>query len=368
MSSDQPRTLKSVFDDADSKRAVLESRTDTTSTSYREELAIIIGEYETILGLSKSLSLFSINETLDDIATSDLPYLLTNYHLAELLSKSPTASPHDRLEVIKSTRAAYESFLTLLDNYGLLKGPYRTLYARYTEDPLTFSVIATKDAAARREAKITNFREEKRLRERLAYLRQSPQYLERADEEAVRNVYLTHIDFCTHGTFQNLESLAREVDVLSQFTKDNDVASQSTPGNTALDSRFRQREGGARNPQEYSERLDQPLNNLRYANGPLLSREGKPVRPFTLVKSRQEIRKDVFRPGHNLPTMSIDEYLDEEYRRGNIIEGGGEASFNRPEPNEDDIEKADEETMKAREWDEFVEANPKGAGNTLNRG
>jgi immunoglobulin-binding protein 1 len=66
--------------------------------------------------------------------------------------------------------------------------------------------------------------------------------------------------------------------------------------------------------------------------------------------------------------MTIDEYLEEEKRRGGIIEGGGEASGIRPEPDEDNYEKADEETIKAREWDEFVEANPKGSGNTLNRG
>jgi hypothetical protein len=66
--------------------------------------------------------------------------------------------------------------------------------------------------------------------------------------------------------------------------------------------------------------------------------------------------------------MTIDEYLEEEKRRGGIIEGGGEASGIKAEPDEDNYEKADEETMKAREWDEFVEANPKGSGNTLNRG
>lgn len=66
--------------------------------------------------------------------------------------------------------------------------------------------------------------------------------------------------------------------------------------------------------------------------------------------------------------MSIDEYLEEEKRRGGIIEGGGEQSGIRPEPDEDNFEKADAETMKAREWDEFTEANPRGAGNTTNRG
>jgi hypothetical protein len=57
--------------------------------------------------------------------------------------------------------------------------------------------------------------------------------------------------------------------------------------------------------------------------------------------------------------MTIDEYLEEERRRGGIIEGGGAQSGARPEPDEDNMEKADEETMKARAWDEFTEANPK---------
>ena len=66
--------------------------------------------------------------------------------------------------------------------------------------------------------------------------------------------------------------------------------------------------------------------------------------------------------------MTIDEYLEEEKRRGGIIGGGGEQSGIRPEPDEDNLEKADAETVKARAWDEFKEENPKGSGNTLNRG
>lgn len=80
------------------------------------------------------------------------------------------------------------------------------------------------------------------------------------------------------------------------------------------------------------------------------------------------MQQGVFRPDHSLPTMTIDEYLDEEKKRGGIIEGGGPQSGIQPEPNEDDMDKADEETMKARAWDEFKEENPKGSGNTMNMG
>lgn len=120
----------------------------------------------------------------------------------------------------------------------------------------------------------------------------------------------------------------------------------------------------------YSDRLDAPLSQLMQGGrgGPILSKDGKPLQPFVLLDSRQRLQQGVFRPGHNLPTMSIDEYLEEEKRRGGIIEGGGAQSGIPPEVDEDDLKQADIDTMKAREWDEFKEAHPKGSGNTLNRG
>ncbi|PHH71705.1 hypothetical protein CDD83_5121 [Cordyceps sp. RAO-2017] len=67
-----------------------------------------------------------------------------------------------------------------------------------------------------------------------------------------------------------------------------------------------------------------------------------------------------------MPTMSIDEYLDEERRRGNILQGGAEPA--RPPPDEDDMAAVDRETYKARDWDDFKDENPRGSGNTLNMG
>lgn len=60
--------------------------------------------------------------------------------------------------------------------------------------------------------------------------------------------------------------------------------------------------------------------------GPVLSKEGKPLRPFVLTSNkskRQEFQEGVFRPGHNLPTMTLDEYLQAEFEQGNVITGGG---------------------------------------------
>ena len=140
------------------------------------------------------------------------------------------------------------------------------------------------------------------------------------------------------------------------------------PDPSALERDYRSRTGMITDL--YSSRLDPPISQLlRNGNaGPILSKEGKPLKPFTLLDNRQIIRDGVFRPDHSLPTMTIEEYLAEEKRRGGIIEGGGEQSGIQPVVNEDDFDAADKETMKARSWDEFKEDNPKGSGNTLNRG
>jgi len=129
-----------------------------------------------------------------------------------------------------------------------------------------------------------------------------------------------------------------------------------------------ERSHNGRSKDEYSDRLDGPLSQLSGQGGPILSKDGRPLRPFTLLDSRQRLQQGVFRPDHNLPTMTIDEYLEEEKKRGGIIEGGGSQSEIRPEPDEDNFKKADEETIKARQWDDYKEENLRGSGNTMNMG
>jgi len=41
------------------------------------------------------------------------------------------------------------------------------------------------------------------------------------------------------------------------------------------------------------------------------------------MDDRSRLAAEVFRSGHRLPTMSIDEYLKNEFDSGNVITGGG---------------------------------------------
>lgn len=71
-------------------------------------------------------------------------------------------------------------------------------------------------------------------------------------------------------------------------------------------------------------KLDRPAANVR---DDILDPNGKPLQPFTILPAgtsdRTRLQAKVFTPGHNLPSMSVDEYLEIERQRGKFISGGG---------------------------------------------
>ncbi|CAK7267879.1 Type 2A phosphatase-associated protein 42 [Sporothrix epigloea] len=468
----EPRSLKATYRAAERLREAIErgayhpggsassvasDRHDIVGTpaSYGDAIREALAAYTQCERRVDQLALFSSNESVEDLSTAHLPYLLLSYRVAELRLKLPTMQPGptERRAVLQDARVAYERFLYYLDGYGLLTAPYAKLLAQYTEDPKHFSTLGSMgsgtggaggggpggglaglaDPAARRNAKIAAFRAEKELRSKLEGLQQrQDQRRELArrqklrmrqhegdasdtihpdgngekqsssldamgeedddedddadeDDEDVRQLHLAAIFYCAHMAFQGLEGINIEDEILAKapvpLMPDHNAATAGGLG----DNRLGQAGNGGEDGRDSSLRIDDMykmgnapvLRRLQSAlgtaptwsgNGPLLTKDGRPKQPFTILGSRAEMTRNVFRPGHNLPTMSIDEYLEEERKRGGIIEGGGPSSGIAPEPDEDNYEKADAETMKQRAWDEFVEANPKGAGNTLNRG
>lgn len=116
-------------------------------------------------------------------------------------------------------------------------------------------------------------------------------------------------------SIQQLEGIALEVDILGRAPSEEQLLEQRRQQE---DERTRRRA-----EDNYSDRVD-PSEIFTKANGrPLLSSDGKPLRPFTLLDNREKLKGQVFGPGHRLPTMTIDEYLEEEQKRGNILSGGG---------------------------------------------
>ncbi|KAH8705120.1 putative TOR signaling pathway regulator [Talaromyces proteolyticus] len=353
--TDQPQSLRALFDAAKADKTALEHSVEPNSKASRDLVSAAISKLQECQKLVSQLSLFSSNEGLEDIPSGDLQFLTVDYFLAELLQRS---SSSDRGELLRRATAEYEKYLTRLDQYELLSASDRKMFEQYLENPFTFSLASKNDAQNRRDIKVARFRQEKELKQKLEYFSQNQTRLQN-DDDAVRQLYLAEISLYNHQTFQSLDMISQELEILSQMRN-----APPRPDQT-LQHDSRRRVDADRTG--YTERLDAPLAQLLgRQKGPLLSKHGKPLQPFTLTDRRTELQRGVFRPSHNLPTMSIDEYLEEERKRGGIIEGGNNEQ--PQEIDEDDMNRADNETMKARAWDEFTEDNPRGSGNTLNRG
>ena len=131
------------------------------------------------------------------------------------------------------------------------------------------------------------------------------------DDETTRELSILLLRLLFTQAHTSLLTLSQELQLLRSLPSDPTPASDlaSAP------------------PRDDTWRLDQPRGGPD-GRGPLMDPQGKPLRPFTILPSRQmvdrtRLQQEVFRPDHRLPTMTIDEYLAEEERRGNIITGGG---------------------------------------------
>ena len=71
---EQGQSLKSIFGDAENKRKLLDGISDRNSLEHQNTLIAAIRLYRDASKLADSLSIFSLNETIDDISTNDLQY------------------------------------------------------------------------------------------------------------------------------------------------------------------------------------------------------------------------------------------------------------------------------------------------------
>ena len=155
--------IKSLFSRAQLLRKQLESL-ETTTQLYQENLQTAISTLEACRKLADKVSLFSPNETQDDISSGDLQYLSIAYFLGDLI---PRRTGSNRKALLKDSQNAYERYLSLLDRYDLLSKNDKKLYERYLDSRDSFSLLASSDASIRRDTKIARFKQEKDLKQKL---------------------------------------------------------------------------------------------------------------------------------------------------------------------------------------------------------
>ncbi|KAI9628391.1 hypothetical protein KEM48_011674 [Puccinia striiformis f. sp. tritici PST-130] len=340
--------------------------------------------------LINRLAILSPNETLDDINTNDLKCLAVDALCGLLVILLKTTGGGQRKKNLEQAKEHFKNFCKQIESYKII---LKEEIGRY-KGPLS-SVIQS--PTIRRESKINQYKLEKQLQAKLNEFNERNQIKQQSriystgsggskkpdrrdnDEEdddmensSNRAMQLTWLKFLYLKANQELDSIEAELEILGQAAQMNDLPTNSRTKKVSEE-----------------EDLSWRVERLGKEDGPLVSATGKVLRPFTILPSststtssssdRIKLRADVFKADWNLPTMTIDDYLDEQRAMGNFLSGGGPDQHDKLTPGErDKLEaeednlkgdsKAEELRLKAVQWNLFTDDHRKGEGNMLNRG
>ncbi|TRM59337.1 TAP42-like protein [Schizophyllum amplum] len=266
----------------------------TAEDSTQDLIQSSLTDLKTINARVLELALFSPNETIEDITTSDLVYLFVPYVVAEVLGRVKTLDREDRMRLLQQAEFSLKTFISTLEHFDIVPKDERKMYERGIAD------------------KIKQYQKEKELKGRVEVLRKRRSQSATEDDASLNEFELVATLLPTSP-----DPSAEEDD-----TETDEVLPPRAPTDGS-DSRSKQRD------QDTMWRLDAPRGGPD-GQGPLLDPSGKPLRPFTILPAgaadRARLQNQVFGPGHHLPSMTVDEYLQIEQERGNILSGGGKAS------------------------------------------
>lgn len=362
-SDSQSQTLTELYDKAQKLYNDIES---STLDSNSEELQKLVEEcccrFEHLTVLVSEVSLFSPNESIAELSTSSLKFLLLPARLGELTLKrtslltsgktlqhpesSGGASNQnteskivpDRLTLLRLANVYFRDFITRCKQYEITTVEITPVDSNHDDErpsqpkanggrPTPQQLQAM---GREREQKILRYKEKKRLEEKLASLTQA------TDEEDLREYYISSVMLAVHGSVDQLDSIKMERDMLQHMAK-------CRPED---------------NKQQEKDRAAQP----------------QPLQPFLIT--RDAVQKKIYGMGYpSLPVMSVDEFYEKRVRDGIWTAGGGPGdNANIPEPGqvpEDEHSSDDEESDRTRERlqarDQYRDMHRTGWGNTYNR-
>lgn len=320
------------------------------------------------------LHLFSDNESLEEVSTSELRYFLNYALLGWLFNKVNSHTAAVRLAALLEAKSSYLQYLVLTKNYELHKFNIDKMsktelendQAKLEKVVLEVNRQASFDAnltsmAYDRNEKIKRYKEQKEFEkqmETLAHVLDSAKR-EQIDDETRRQFFMTAIKYWINQAVDDLKCVNDEISILRSIELEKN------------------------NNPEQTNRMHASTAN---AIDSLQSNSKQPgKKPFIITKDAMQAK--VFGMGYpSLPVYSIEEFYDQKAEEGHMPKvvdsgvddgkggvqiGGGvtESQKQDDKAKKDALEDADdeEELYRQRGWDEFKDENKRGAGNTYNR-
>jgi len=330
-SGQSAETLLQHFTEAQELFQQLDTGTlSARSPEFKELITKTIRGFQTCAVLIAQNNFFSPNEEVEEMKTSTIKYLAVPYYLGDLYQRYPSdpKAPEERLGHLQRAKDYLERFLNSLVTHKIVAEQAQTEES---------SLIPEESRAL----KIQRYKREQLLKNQLSELvkqrMESPQLLEDEDKaedsEFERKTGLLLLETNSLKAIESLNSIKQEQDVLNHMHK------------------LIQEKGF----------LPPPPEPTRHP----------PMEPIVIQDRRRVEVENAFRPGWNLPTVSIEqanlidyeEALTREQRqdrnqaRDKLVKEYGDDQGN-------DVE----DIYKQREFDAFKDDHPRGSGNTGTKG
>ncbi|XP_023620289.1 immunoglobulin-binding protein 1 isoform X4 [Myotis lucifugus] len=160
------------------------------------------------------LDLFSQNEDLEEIASTDLKYLMVPAFQGALAMKQ--GNPSKRLDHLQLAREHFLNYLTQCQHYHVAEFELPKTKNNSAENNTASSSMAHPSLvamASQRQAKIERYKQKKEMERRLSEMKSAVESGE-ADDEHVREYYLLHLRRWIGICLEEIESIDQEMDIL----------------------------------------------------------------------------------------------------------------------------------------------------------
>jgi len=335
--TDEYRLSHEFYDAYKAAKAFLNPDKETPGQADLDDLS---GKLKAIARRVGQLRLFSPNEELDDISTTDLKFLLVPSLIGDVLGATRDFS--DRARALRQALICWRGFAADCSRLGIAHRDDMRAIDRNPEDAL--------DAASKRDEKIARFKRSKELDEQVAYLFKKK-----------REVFGDEFHWGHGGTFD--EDMERDL-ILKLLGRAVASAAEEIA----------------------SAEQELPLLEMMAARGgpeaPPPERPPPSEKPFILkIQDKAECmrmyKEMVFQCPYQLPTMSLAEAADIEMEQMREREERKATQERDQRADEDDRwfhgdrygskedDEEDKKTYKDRDWDDWKDEHPWGSGNKM---
>ncbi|KAL3086630.1 hypothetical protein niasHT_037756 [Heterodera trifolii] len=321
---------------------------DSQSAQKNNILRDCIQSLQSVAKAIDGLSLFSANDSVEELPTNSLRFLLVPAYLATALQEIGVEMDK-RGAYLRASKTYYREFLQNMSIFGLVnfRLPWLNEDERNSDDQQKENgrnrsklINSFDDAKARRQRTISRLQQLEQLEKTVEQLKNEKRRND--DEAAQRELIFALLRLWSIRSVKELEMIEEELKMVEQFeTRNSHPSSHSDSASTSKDAQF-----------------------------------AEPARLKPLIIARSEAQKRVFGLGYpSVPTVTVDEWYNEMQKSGTFGKGPMPSSFKidqRKTHEDDETEEGEEEEERKRQAqiqrDEWKDMNRRGCGNTYNKG